>query len=203
MKRQTDRAASALSDKSLMPGIGIWLITEDGDCTRWRRKASRPQLSQEPQFRLDTVAVAILQASLRGMPPSTTGGFRCRAATRRAPTSTTGNGLVFALCSSRVERVSRQLLFKLYLSVAFVSSADGLPRWGFSNADSSHSSFSYAAPRASASASVIPIFSKSSFFYRSWPDIHSYLYVTSVWNPSMLPVSPWPWIELNFTSRIS
>lgn len=30
-----------------------------------------------------------------------------------------------------------------------------------------------------------------------------YLYATSVWNPSMLPVSPWPWIELNFTSKIS
>lgn len=38
----------------------------------------------------------------------------------------------------------------------------GFSRRGFPNADSSHSSFSYVMPRASASASVIPIFSKSS-----------------------------------------
>lgn len=34
-------------------------------------------------------------------------------------------------------------------------------------------------------------------------NLSPYLYITSVWNPSMLPVSPWPWIELNFTSKIS
>lgn len=76
-----------------------------------------------------------------------------------------------------------------------------LPHRGFSNVDSSHSSFSYVAPRVSASALAVATFSKA--LYRSWPGIHSYLHITSVQNPSMLPVSPWPWIELNFTSKIS
>lgn len=50
------------------------------------------------------------------MPPSTTGGFRCRAATRHASTSTTGNGLVFRslLITSRA-CFSTAAIYAIYL----------------------------------------------------------------------------------------